>query len=181
MTSDVAPRPSSSPAPSAARSAVALVAFLVIASAVAALGAVTTVREVDGWYADAAKAFWTPPNVVFGPVWTVLYALMSVAAWQVWRTAPADPHARRTALRLYVAQLVLNALWTPVFFGLYPATGPAALWIALAIILALDVLVLLTMIRFWAVSRIAAVLLIPYWAWVLYATTLNGADAVLNR
>jgi translocator protein len=177
MTTDAAIRP----APSAARSALALVAFLVIAYAVAALGAITTIREVDGWYAGAAKAFWSPPNVVFGPVWTVLYALMSVAAWLVWRRIGADPGRRRAALRLYVAQLVLNAFWTPVFFGLYPAAGPSAWWIALAIIVALDVVVLLTMIRFWDVRRVAAVLLIPYWAWVLYATTLNAAVAVLNR
>jgi translocator protein len=181
MTSDVAPRPSSVSAPSAGRSAFALIAFLVIAYAVAALGGFTTIREVDGWYAHADKAFWTPPNVVFGPVWTVLYALMSVAAWLVWRRPDADPAARRRALTLYVVQLALNALWTPVFFGLYPFAGPASWWIALAIIVALDVVVLLTMIRFWAVSRVAAVLLIPYWAWVLYATTLNAAVAVLNR
>jgi translocator protein len=181
MTSDAAPRP----APGAARSAIALIAFLVIAYAVAALGAITTIREVDGWYAGAAKAFWSPPNAVFGPVWTVLYALMSVAAWLVWREgsragSPDAARARR-ALVVYVVQLALNALWTPVFFGLFPAAGPISWWIALAIIVALDVLVLVTMLRFWAVRRIAAVLLIPYWAWVLYATTLNAAVAVLNR
>jgi len=179
MTSDVTPRPFSVSGPPTGRSVLALVAFLLIAYAVAALGAISTIAQVDGWYAHAQKAFWTPPNAVFGPVWTVLYALMSVAAWLVWRT-PASP-ARRRALLLYVVQLVLNALWTPVFFGLYPLAGAVSWWIALAIIVALDVLVLVTMIRFWAVRRVAAVLLIPYWAWVLYATTLNAAVAVLNR
>ncbi len=77
-------------------------------------------------------------------------------------------------------QLVLNAIWTPVFFGLYPLIGVPALWIGLAIIMALDVAVLVTMLRFWPVRRLAAVLLIPYWAWVLYATTLNAALAVIN-
>ena len=86
----------------------------------------------------------------------------------------------RRPLTLYVIQLVLNALWTPVFFGLYPVIGVTALWIAVVIIVALDVLVLLTMIAFWRVRRVAAVLLIPYWAWVLYATTLNIAIAVLQ-
>ena len=81
---------------------------------------------------------------------------------------------------MYVAQLVLNAIWTPVFFGLYPFAGAPALWIALVIIVALDVAVLLTMIRFWRVSRPAAWLLVPYWAWVLFATTLNAALAALN-
>lgn len=177
MTTDAVTRPSP-PRPSA-RSAVALVGFLAIGFAVGALGALSTIREVDGWYAHAAKAFWSPPNVVFGPVWTVLYALMAVAAWLTWRTP--DSRRRRAALTVYVVQLALNAVWTPVFFGLYPAAGPAAWWIALVIIAALDVLVLVTMIRFWPVRRIAAVLLIPYWAWVLYATTLNAAVVVLNR
>ena len=179
MTSDVAPRPSHVSAPSAARSVLALIAFLLIAFAVAGLGGFSTVSQVDGWYAGAEKAFWTPPNVVFGPVWTVLYTLMSVAAWLVWRTPPSS--ARSRALTTYVVQLALNALWTPVFFGLYPLAGPVSWWIALAIIVALDVLVLVTMLRFWPLRRAAAVLLIPYWAWVLYATTLNAAVAILNR
>ncbi|MGN6501910.1 MAG: TspO/MBR family protein [Pseudolysinimonas sp.] len=167
-----------SPRPSAPRSAVALVLFLLIAFAVAGAGSLATFQNVDGWYADAEKAFWTPPNVVFGPVWTVLYTLMSVAAWLVWRR-PDSPERRR-ALGVYVAQLVLNAVWTPVFFGLYPTLGAPALWLALGIIIALDIMVLLTMLAFWPVRRAAAVLLIPYWAWVLYATTLNAALAILN-
>jgi tryptophan-rich sensory protein len=164
--------------PSIRRQVLALVLFLAISFAVAALGTVATIQNVDGWYADAEKAFWTPPNVVFGPVWTVLYTLMSVAAWLVWRE-PASP-ARRRALATYIAQLVLNAIWTPVFFSLYPVIGAPALWAALVIILALDVAVLITMLRFWPVRKAAAVLLIPYGAWVLYATTLNAALAVMN-
>ncbi|GAB3408289.1 tryptophan-rich sensory protein [Schumannella luteola] len=161
-----------------------LVVFLAISFAVAALGSLATLQNVQGWYADADKAFWTPPNAVFGPVWTVLYSLMSVAAWLVWlrRDRDGEPGRRlaRRALGAYVAQLVLNAVWTPVFFGLYPFAGPAALWIGLAIIVLLDAAVLVTMLRFWPVRRLAALLLIPYWAWVLYATTLNAALAVLN-
>lgn len=164
--------------PTTARSILALVLFIAIAFGVAGLGSLATFQNVAGWYADAEKAFWNPPNLVFGPVWTVLYSLMSVAAWLVWREPPGV--ARTRALAVYVVQLALNALWTPVFFGLYPLAGPPALWIALAIILALDVMVLVTMLRFWPVRRVAAVLLIPYWAWVLYATTLNAALAALN-
>jgi len=175
--SEFAPLASSRPAP--LRSALALIAFLVISFAVAALGSIATIQNVEGWYAAADKAFWNPPNVVFGPVWTVLYTLMSVAAWLVWRER-ARPAATRRALIAYVVQLVLNAIWTPLFFGLYPLIGVAALWIAFLVILAIDVMVLVTMLRFWPVRRLAAVLLIPYWAWVLYATTLNGALVVLN-
>ena len=160
------------------KSALVLVAFLAIAFAVAGLGSVATIQNVNGWYADAAKAPWSPPNWLFGPVWTFLYAAMSVSAWLVWRRR--DEVAVARPLTLYVIQLVLNAIWTPVFFGLYPLVGATALWIALVIIVALDVLVLLTMLAFWKVSKPAAWLLVPYWAWLLFATTLNAAAAVLN-
>jgi len=164
--------------PSATRSALVLVAFLAISFAVAAFGSLSTIENVDGWYATAEKASWNPPNGIFGPVWTLLYTLMSVAAWLVYRRGAARPVKR--ALTLYVIQLVLNAIWTPVFFGAYPLIGGSALWIALVIIVALDIAVLLTMLAFWPVSKAAALLLVPYWAWVLFATTLNGALAVLN-
>ena len=158
--------------------ALVLVAFLAISFTVAALGGIATASQVDGWYAGAAKVAWTPPNVVFGPVWTALYAAMSIAAWRVWlERERADV---RPALRWYVAQLVLNSVWTPVFFGLYPVIGASALWIALGIIVALDVVVLITMLRFWRHSRLAAWLLVPYWAWLLFATTLNASVAALN-
>jgi len=160
------------------RSALMLVAQLVIVAGVAALGSLATIQNVDGWYADAAKASWSPPNWIFAPVWTVLYTLMAISIWLVWRERGRVPVRR--ACTLYVIQLVLNALWTPVFFGLYPVVGSPVLWIALSIIVALDVLVLATMVSFWRVSRLAAWLLVPYWAWVLFATTLNAAVAVLN-
>jgi benzodiazapine receptor len=164
-----------------ATSALVLVAFIAISFAVAALGSIATAGNVDGWYADAEKAPWNPPDWLFGPTWTLLYTLMSVAAWLVWRERRRVPVRR--ALTLYVVQLVLNSIWTPVFFGLYPTLGTPALWLALVIILALDVAVLLTMLAFWRVGgagRIAAWILVPYWAWVLFATTLNGALAALN-
>ncbi len=164
--------------PARLRSALALIAFLAIAFAVAAFGALSTTTAVDGWYADAAKAPWTPPNAVFGPVWAALYTLMSVAAWLIWRRR--ERAGARPALRWYVAQLVLNAVWTPVFFGLYPLLGTAALWIAFAIIVALDAAVLITILAFRPVSRLAAWLLVPYLLWAAYATTLTAAAAILN-
>ena len=160
------------------KQALVLVAFLVIAYAVAALGSIATITQVDGWYAEAEKVSWSPPNVIFGPVWTVLYALMSVAAWLVWREKERTDV--RSPLTLYVIQLVLNAIWTPIFFGLYPFVGVAALWVGVVVIVAIDVAVLLTMLAFWRVRKVAAVLLIPYWAWVLFATTLNVGIAVLQ-
>jgi len=162
----------------AVRSGLVLLAFIAISFGVAALGSIATIGNVDGWYASADKAAWNPPNWLFGPAWTLLYTLMSVAAWLVWRRrerANVNP-----ALSFYVAQLVLNALWTPLFFGLYPLWGAAALWLALVVILLLDAIVLLTMLTFWGVSRTAAWLLVPYWAWLLFATTLNWALAAFN-
>lgn len=162
-----------------ARSALVLILFLVIAYAAAALGTVATIANVEGWYAHAFKAAWNPPNSLFGPVWTVLYAMMAVAAWLVWRrrteVRPVTP-----ALTLYVVQLVLNSLWTPVFFGAYPGWGPAALWIAFVIIILLDVFVIATVAAFLHVDRVAGLLLVPYLLWVLFATTLNGALGALN-
>jgi len=179
MTSTAPPAPAAATAPPGrARSALALLAFLAISFAVAALGALSTIQNVDGWYAHADRAFWTPPNAVFGPIWTVLYTLMSVSAWLVWRER--GTRDVRPALMAYVVQLVLNSLWTPVFFGLYPAAGSTALWIALVLIVAIDAMVLVTLLRFWPVRRLAAVLLIPYWVWVLYATTLNAYLAIKN-
>ena len=160
------------------RVVIALILFLLIPFAVGAFGSLTTVNNVDGWYAVADKAFWTPPNWVFGPVWSVLYILMGVAAWLVWR-AP-DQDGRRGALAVFVAQLVLNAVWTPVLFAGYPLWGASALWWGVGIIAAMDLLVLVTMVAFSAVRMTAAVLLIPYWVWILYATTLNVYLAANN-
>lgn len=154
-----------------------LLAFVGIAFAVAALGVLTTIGAVDGWYARVPHAAWTPPNWAFGAVWTVLYTMIAVSGWLVWlERGTADT---RVALGLYVIQLVLNALWTPVFFGGYPVFGLPALWIALAIILMLDLVVAATMTAFWPLSHAATLLLVPYLLWILYASSLNWGDAVL--
>lgn len=161
------------------RSALALLALLAIAGAVAVLGWLTSAAALEGWYAEAPKPMWNPSDAVFGPVWTVLYTVMSVSAWLVWRRP--DSELRTRALRVYAMQLALNALWAPAFFGLGTLIGAPGLWIALGIIVVLDVAILATIIRFGEVSRAAAGLLVPYWFWVLFATTLNAAIAVLAR
>jgi translocator protein len=160
------------------RSIGALVLLLALSFAVAAFGVITTTSAVDGWYQEAAKVAWTPPDWLFGPVWTLLYVLMAVAAWLVWLRRRFDYVT--PALTLYGAQLFLNAVWSPVFFAGYTVIGPPALWIALAVIVLLDICVVATIITFWPVSRAAALLLVPYLAWILYATTLNWGIAVLN-
>ena len=151
---------------------------MAIAWLVGILGSLSTIGNVTGWYAQAEKAPWTPGNEVFGPVWLALYTIMAVAAWLVWRER--GNVFRGTALILYVTQLVINAVWTPVFFGAYPLAGSAALWWGVVTILLLDAAVLATMFAFARVSRAAAWMLVPYWIWVLYATTLNVYLAVNN-
>ncbi|MFT9792460.1 TspO/MBR family protein [Mycobacteroides abscessus subsp. abscessus] len=122
-------------------------------------------------YGVLAQPSWAPPAWVFGPVWTVLYVLMGVAAWLVWRTRPPVP---ASALTAYGIQLVLNALWTPLFFGLgwrgAALAEIAVLWIALLVTIAL----------FWVRSRAAAVLLLPYLVWTTFAACLNFAVWQLN-
>lgn len=157
--------------------AAGLAGFLAASALVAWLGAFSTVSNVDGWYVTADKAPWSPPNWVFGPVWTLLYAAMAVAAWLVWRSRSARS---RPALIAYGIQLLLNLAWTPVFFGLYPSLGSAALWIALAIIAALIVAVTVTVLYFGPISRTAGLLLLPYISWLVFATSLNIWAALNN-
>jgi len=154
-----------------------LLVFLAASAVVAGLGGLATATNVNGWYATADKAPWSPPNWVFGPVWTLLYTAMAVAAWLVWRRRAEET---RPALTAYAVQLVLNLLWTPVFFGLYPVLGTPALWIAFGIIVALAVAVAVTVLYFGPISRTAGLLLLPYFAWVVFASSLNLWAALYN-
>jgi len=161
---------------------IALLVFLGASALVAALGGLATANHVNGWYATADKAPWSPPNWVFGPVWTVLYTAMAVAAWLVWRS-PADGSRtpkKRAALTAYGVQLVLNLLWTPVFFALYPVLGTPALWIAFVIIVALAVAVAVTVVLFGPISRTAGLLMLPYLSWIVFASSLNLWAALHN-
>ena len=118
-----------------------------------------------GYYASLVKPSWSPPAWVFGPVWTALYLMMAVAAWLVWRQD--GWRAQRAPLSLYLLQLALNALWTPVFFGL---RSPG---LALVVIVSLGAAIVLTGRAFRPVSRIASWLLVPYLVWVVFAAALN--------
>lgn len=138
------------------------------------LGGLATRSSVGSWYLTLDKPSWNPPSWVFGPVWSTLYVLMGVAAWWVWRSAAAEEPKRRAA-RLFWAQLALNVLWSFLFFGL---RSPA---LALAEILVLWAAILLTLRAFWHVRPLAGALLVPYLAWVSYATALTAAITWLNR
>jgi tryptophan-rich sensory protein len=151
---------------------VVLAGLLLASFLVAFVGGLASTSGVDGWYATAAKPPWTPPNWLFGPVWTVLYTTMAVAAWLVWRRWGWQ--GAKPALLLYAAQLALNAIWTPLFFG------AELLWLGLAVIVALDLVLAATVLAFFRRHRPAGALLVPYLLWALYATTLNAGVAYLN-
>ena len=145
--------------------------FLWFALCFAAAGTAAFV-STGGWYAALQKPLWNPPAWIFAPVWTLLYALMAVAAWLVW--CRGGWRFQRQALGLFLFQWLLNALWTPVFFGLH-LTGLAAaeillLWLALGA----------TVVAFWRVRPLAGLLLLPYLAWVSFAAALNVAIWRLN-
>ncbi len=151
---------------SRAGSAALLVLSLALVFAVAALGGAASTSGLRDWYDGLDRAPWNPPGWVFGPAWTVLYALMAVAAWLVARTG-LDQRTVQVALALYGAQLALNLAWSLLFFG---ARAPG--W-ALADIVALVALVAAATIAFWRIDATAGWLLVPYLAWIVFATTLN--------
>jgi tryptophan-rich sensory protein len=139
-----------------------LFSWLLLCFAAASFGALFTPGD---WYAALKKPAWNPPGWIFGPVWSALYTLMGVAAWLVWRRGGAA--AQRRPLGLFLAQLALNATWSPLFFGLHqPGLAFAEivlLWLAIA----------WTLTAFWPVHRTAACMLVPYLAWVSFAAALN--------
>jgi tryptophan-rich sensory protein len=147
--------------------------FLALVGATAWLGTQVTLPSL-GWYATLAKPGFTPPDRVFGPVWTVLYVLMAVAAWRVWK-AEANPSSSRRALAMFLAQLALNALWSPVFFG---ARRPDVAFVLIVMLLGA---LCVTLLQFFRVDRLAGWLLAPYLLWIAYAAVLNGAIVLLNR
>lgn len=131
-------------------------------------------RWVPGeWYAALAKPAWNPPNWIFGLVWTVLYVLMAVSAWLVWR--PAGFGGAGAALGLFIVQLALNGLWSYLFFGMHRMD------LALVEVVVLWGAILAVTILFWNVNRLAGALLVPYLAWVAFASFLNFTLWSLNR
>lgn len=151
---------------------IVLAGLLVLVFAVSILGSAFTAPQIGGWYAALDKPWFNPPPWVFAPVWTILYVVMAVAAWRVW-LAPAGT-MRSAALVWFFVQLLLNGLWSPVFFGMQ---SPG---LALAVIVALLAALAWTVRAFFAVDSIAGWLLVPYLAWVCFAAALNGAIVALN-
>jgi benzodiazapine receptor len=148
-----------------------LIVSMAVALAVGAVGGLATASSVTDWYTTLHKPWFNPPNALFAPVWTLLYILMGVAAWLVWRRRrPGGGQA----LALYGLQLLLNLAWPLVFFGLHsPRLGLVDIAFLLVALLA-------TIVAFYRIDRVAAVLLLPLAAWTAFAAALNAAIWRMN-
>jgi len=151
-----------------------LIVCLALTFSAAFIGSLFTREAVPDWYTNLNKPSFTPPNWLFGPVWTALYLLMAISALIVWQKGLANP-AVRIALTIYLIQLILNALWSVIFFGLNMP------WLSFIEILLLWTAIGLTILAFARVSITAALLLVPYILWVSFAAVLNFAIWLLNR
>lgn len=147
---------------------------LAVAPVVAAstLGSLATLPNIPGWYASIAKPWFNPPNWIFGPVWTLLFAMMAYAFFRVLRLSDVKGHL--WPMTAFFVQLALNAGWSAAFFG-----GHSPL-LGLIVIVPLWAAILWTIILFWRRDTIAGALLVPYLAWVSFAAVLNGAIWRLN-
>lgn len=153
--------------PTPAVQALVLAGFVLI---VMGVGATIGILSAPGeWYANLNKPPFNPPNWIFAPVWFALYVMIAVAGWRIWRA-----HKRSWPMALWAGLMLLNWLWTPVFFTL------EAIWPAAAIILTMDIGIVLFIKATWPHDRLAAWLFVPYLAWVGFASLLNLSIAVLN-
>ena len=141
-----------------------------VAFSAAAIGSIASIRAAE-FYEQLSRPSWAPPGSVFGPVWTSLYCCMALASWLVWREGRTRSF---TALTVYVLQLILNALWSWLFFawrnGRWAFIEVLVLWAA----------ILLTIVLFWRIRKVAALLLVPYILWVTFASFLTFAVWRLN-
>jgi benzodiazapine receptor len=158
--------------PGTAVQVLVLAGFLFVCFSAAGIGGAVTADSVRTWFPTIIKPSFNPPNWVFAPVWTILYAMMAIAAWRVWRVAGLRDAA--PAFTAFAVQLVLNVCWSVVFFGLH------AIGAALIEIIVLLVAILVTTRLLWRHDRVAGLLFLPYVAWVSFAMVLNAALWRLN-
>jgi len=137
------------------------------------IGSIFTMPAIPTWYETLAKPSFTPPSWLFAPAWVTLYILMGVAAFLIWRKG-LDIRNVKTALIIFLVQLVLNALWSAIFFGAKSLIGGAV------VIVLLWIAILFTILRFFKISAAAGGLLIPYILWVSFASVLNISILALN-
>lgn len=154
------------------KSSISLGIFVILCLFVEVIGSYWTRETVSIWYPKLLKPSWTPPDWVFGPVWSLLYIMIAVSGWLIFK-AQSSPQ-RSTALRFYFVQLGLNFIWSFLFFSLRsPLLG-------LIDIVLLCLMVMLTIMNAWQVRRSAAFLLIPYLLWIIYAASVNAGVWLLN-
>lgn len=151
---------------------ISFIIFILLCLIMQIVGSLWTRETVLTWYPTLIKPSWTPPDWVFGPVWSCLYLMIAVSGWLMYRAEYSQKRA--VALMLYGSQLALNFIWSFLFFSLQsPILG-------LIDIILLCLFISLTIIKAWPVSHLASILLIPYFIWVLYATSLNTGIWLLN-
>lgn len=151
---------------------ISFIIFILLCLIMQIVGSLWTRETVLTWYPTLIKPSWTPPDWVFGPVWSSLYLMIAVSGWLMYRAEYSQKRA--VALMLYGSQLALNFIWSFLFFSLQsPILG-------LIDIILLCLFISLTIIKAWPVSHLASILLIPYFIWVLYATSLNTGIWLLN-
>jgi tryptophan-rich sensory protein len=150
-----------------------LIISIVGCELIGVLGSVFTISAIPTWYATLNKPFFAPPNWIFGPVWTLLYFLMALAFYLIWKQGWQKKKIKTVSL-FFFGQLILNFIWSPIFFGLKsPLLG-------LIIIVAMWIAIFMTIIKFYSLSKWAAYLLVPYLLWVSFATILNAFIVALN-
>ncbi len=150
-----------------------LIVSIVLCQSAGMIAAILTAQSVQTWYPTLLKPSFNPPNWLFGPVWIVLYLMMGIALYLVWQRSSTGQNVQ-TAVIFFIIQLVLNAAWSLIFFGLQ-----SPFW-AFVEIVVLWVAILITIILFWEISRTASYLLVPYILWVTFAAILNFSIWRLN-
>jgi tryptophan-rich sensory protein len=150
-----------------------LMSFILITFIAAFIGSLFTTPSIASWYRNLNKPSFAPPNFLFAPVWTILFFLMAIAAFLVWQNKN-NPQAKK-ALIFYFVQLAFNSLWSIIFFGLH---NPGVAFLEIII---LWLLILLTLIKFYKIQKIAGLLLVPYLLWVSFASFLNLFVWLLNK
>ncbi len=145
---------------------------LVFIIGIGSLGGIFTITEIPNWYAGLNKPSFNPPNWLFGPVWTLLYTLMAISFYLIWKQV--DSQQKKLAILFFMVQFILNFCWSMIFFK-YHLIG----W-ALVEILVMWIFILITIFHFWKLSKTAAILLWPYLFWVSFASILNAAIFKLN-
>ncbi len=152
---------------------ISLLVFFILCFAAAGIGSWFTAQSVNSWYTGITKPSWTPPNWLFGPVWTTLYVLMAISGWLIWRLR--GEFDVRLILTIFIIQLILNVAWSGIFFGAQKiglgAIEVVILWLT----------ILAYIILSWPLSRVASLLFAPYLLWVGYASALNISIYFLNK